>query len=94
MVICWIIGTFAIWVPLTLTFVQSGVFATLLDDWTTIPLLLLCYAATSGLGFFAGAFFVLWLILPVCRRFNGAPHEAGEQVLILSGDRSGTATSY
>jgi hypothetical protein len=92
-VICWIIGTFAIWVPLTWTFVQSGVFATLLDDWTTIPLLLLCYAATSGLGFFAGAFFVLWLVLPVCRRLNGAPHETGEQVLILSGDRSGFATS-
>ncbi len=92
-VICWIIGTCAIWLPLTTSFVHSGVFSTLLDDCTTIPLLLLCYAATSGLGFFGGALFFSWLILPFCTRFNGAPHEVGEQVIILSGARSGTATS-
>lgn len=44
------------------------------------------------LGFIAGLL-RSWLILPVCRRLNGAPPEAAEQGLILSGDLSGTATS-
>ena len=65
----------------------------LLDGWTTIPLLLFCYAATSGLGFFAGAVFVSWIVFPICRRLNGAPHEVGERVVVLSGPHSGRAGS-
>ena len=92
-VICWIIGTIAIWTPLSIELARSGAFGMLLDGWATIPLLLLCYAATSGLGFFAGAFFVSWIVLPICRRANGAPHEVGERVVILSGPHSGESGS-
>jgi hypothetical protein len=87
--ICWVLGTLAIWTPLSFEFARSGALGMLWDSWTTIPLLLFCYAATSGLGFFAGVFLVSWIILPVCRRFNGAPHEVGERVVILSGPHSG-----
>ena len=92
-VICWIIGTFAIWTPLSVELARSGAFGMLLDDWTTVPLLLLCYAATSGLGFFAGAFCVAWIVLPICRRSSGAPHEVGERVVVLCGPHSGESGS-
>ena len=88
-VICWIIGTFAIWIPLSIELARSGAFGMLLDNWTTIPLLLICYAATSGLGLFAGAFCMSWIVLPISRRSNGAPHEMGERVVVLCGPHSG-----
>lgn len=92
-VICWILGTIAIWTPLSMALASSGAFGMLFDDWTTIPLLMLCYAATSGLGYFAGAFIVSWIVLPVCRRLNGAPHRVGERVVVLSGPHSGRTGS-
>lgn len=88
-VICWAVGTLCIWVPLYMGLARSGSFQFLLNDWTTIPLLLVGYAASSGLGFFAGAFFLPWLVLPICRHANGTPHKIGETVLILSGPHSG-----
>lgn len=90
--ICWIAGTAAIWFPLTVMFANSGSFAFLLDNWDTIPCLFLAYASTAGLGFFAGAFFLSWLVLPLCRKINGAPYQAGAHVLILSGDHAGKET--
>ena len=91
--ICWVIGALGIWIPLSIHLAQSGAFRTLLDDWSTIPLLLLCYAATCGLGFFAGVFFISWIVLPVCRRFNGAPHQVGDRVVVLSGPHAGKTGS-
>ena len=88
-VICWFFGTLAIWTPLSMELAGSGVFGILPDGWTTIPLLLLCYAASCGLGYFAGAFFASWMVLPVCLRLNGAPHVVGERVVVLSGPHSG-----
>jgi hypothetical protein len=70
-------------------FHESGVFGSLTADWSTVALLLLCYAATSGLGFYAALFTVSWLILAISRRLNGAPHEVGESVAVLSGPFSG-----
>jgi hypothetical protein len=87
--ISWIIGTLFIWIPLSTGLARSGVFHTLLDDSTTIPILLMGYAGTSGLGYFVGVFFVSWIILPICRKLNGTPHEVGESVVILSGPHAG-----
>jgi len=84
-----------IWVPLTCYFLTAGVFLSLTEDWAAPPLLLICYAATSGLGYFASVFFVSWLVLPICSRRNGAPHEVGESVTVLSGPLAGkTSTIY
>lgn len=69
--ICWVIGTLSIWIPLSTGLARSGTFQLLLEDWTIVPLLLLGYVSTSGLGLFAGAFFTSWLILPACRNLRG-----------------------
>ena len=89
-VICWILGTLAFWIPVTVCFLHGGVFDLVATDWSILLMMLFGYAGTSGLGFFAGVFFGAWLILPLCRRLNGAPHEVGECVMILSGPRTGT----
>jgi hypothetical protein len=87
--ICWIAGTLLLWTPLSVQFARSGAFSDLTGDWSSVALLLLCYACTSGLGFFVGVFFISWYVEPRCRRFNGAPHEVGERVVVLSGPYSG-----
>ncbi len=93
--ICWVIATITIWIPLTIEFSHSGIFSDLLDSWSNIPLLFICYTAFSGLGFFLGALCLSWFIYPLCRSINGAPHKTGEQVMILSGPHSGyTAQIY
>ena len=93
--ISWVIGTLAIWVPMTYSFVSAGATQFVVQDWTIPLLLLVCYAATAGLGFFIGAFFVSWFVEPFCCRRNGAPHDAGESVIVLSGRYSGqTSTIY
>lgn len=91
--ITWVVGTIGLWVPLTMHFHRAGVFIFLTTEWSTIPLLALCYAATSGLGFYAAIFTVGWLIVAVSRRLNGAPHEVGESVLVLSGSHAGRSST-
>lgn len=92
-IISWVIGSIGLWIPLTIQFHAAGVFGYLTMEWTTIPLVLLCYAATSGLGFFAGGLSMARLVLAVCRRLNGAPHEAGERVTVLSGPHAGKVST-
>ncbi len=89
LLIWWFIGTCLIWFPLSWTFSEYGAFASVLVDWTLLPLLILCYVVTSALGFFVGGVFVSWLVLWLCLKINGAPYEVGERVLILSGKYSG-----
>ena len=93
MVLSWIIGTLLIWIPLSRVFAANGVFAAIPKDFSISLLLVVIYVVTSGLGFFVGAVLVIWFVFPVCRRVNGAPHEKGERVLILTGKHSGTSTS-
>lgn len=89
MIICWVVGTLSIWIQLSLYLADSAVFRILPDDWTILPLLLLGYAASSGLGFAFGVMFLSWLVVGICRRVNGAPHQVGECVMILSGPHLG-----
>jgi hypothetical protein len=90
--ICWIAGTLLLWTSLSFQFSWMGAFSGPGNDWASYALLFLCYACTSGLAFFGGAFFISWYVVPRCRRFNGAPHEVGERVIVLSGRHSGTST--
>ncbi len=89
--ISWIIGTLLIWTPISITMVRNDVFEIWREDWTVIPLLLLCYLAASGLGLIAGAALISWPVARICGRLNGAPHAVGEKVLVLSGPHSGKA---
>jgi len=73
-VICWVLGTLAFWIPVTERFYHFGVFDLLASDWSIPFMVLLGYAGTLGLGFFAGVFFASWLIVPICCRLNGSPH--------------------
>jgi len=91
--ICWIVGTIGLWIPVTIQFLDSGVFNALTTHWSIIPLVLLSYVATSGLGYFAGMFSVGWLVFAITGRLNGAPHEIGESVMVLSGPYSGRVTT-
>jgi hypothetical protein len=93
--ICWVIGTICLWISITFLFLKTGTFDALTDQWSTAPLILLSYAAISGLGFYAGLFSVGWLVLKLARRVNGAPYKIGESVIVLSGPYSGkTSTIY
>lgn len=87
--ICWVIGTLTLWIPLTGRFHETGMFEGMMDDWTTIPLLVVGYAAASGLGFFLILIFLGWLVILGARRINGAPHQVGEQVAVLAGPYAG-----
>ena len=74
---------------MTLYFIEVGVFEFLAMEWSTVLVFVAGYAATSGLGFYAGIFGVGWLVLPACRHINGAPHKKKESVMVLSGLFSG-----
>ena len=64
-------------------------FEGLMDDWTTIPLLVESYAGASGLGFFLFLLFFGWLVIHFARRINGAPYQVGEHVAVLAGPYAG-----
>ncbi len=90
MTIAWVLGTLMLWIPATVSLRRDGVFPAVFTELTTFLFLLLAYACLSGLGFFAGAFTVLWLVFRVCRFVNGAPFAVGDYATILSGPRAGT----
>ncbi len=90
MTISWVLGTLMLWISATYALRREGVFPEVFTDVTSILCLLLAYACLSGLGFFAGAFTVLWLVIRVCRYINGAPFVVGDHVTILTGPRTGT----
>ena len=90
MTISWVLGTFMLWIPATISFRREGVFPAVFTEVTSVLCLLLGYACLSGLGFFAGVFTVFWLVVRVCRRINGAPFAVGDYVTILTGPRAGT----
>jgi len=87
--ICWVAGTVLLWIPLSLHLYWSGIFRYLATDWKTAVLLVICYACFSGLAFIGGAIFLGWWVKPRCCRWNGAPHEAGGRVVVLSGRNAG-----
>ena len=93
LLICWIIGTLALWIPVSLLFLESGVFDVIFTHPKVLFAVVLSYATTSGLGFFAGSFSFFWLVIGLARRVNGAPHEVGESVLVLSGPFSGRVST-
>ena len=90
MTISWVIGTLMLWTLATYALRSEGVLPAAFTDATSVLCLLLAYACLSGLGFFAGAFTVAWLVFRVCRYINGAPFAVGEYVTILTGPHVGT----
>ena len=92
MTISWVLGTLMLWTLATYALLSEGVFPAAFTDVSSVLYLLLAYACLSGLGFFAGAFTVLWLVLRVCRYINGAPFAVGDYVTILTGPHVGTVT--
>ena len=90
MTISWVLGTLMLWIAATFALRPEGVFPAVFTDVTSVLCLLLVYACLSGLGFFAGLFTVLWLVLKVCRYINGAPFAVGDYATVLTGPRAGT----
>jgi len=90
MTISWVLGTLMLWIPATISLRREGVFPAVFTEVTPVLCLLLAYACLSGLGFLAGAFTVLWLVIRICRYINGAPFIVGDCVAILTGPRAGT----
>src|SRR4051812_26910922 len=88
MTISWVLGTLMLWTLVTFALRSEDVIPAAFTDALSVLCLLLAYACLSGLGFFAGAFTVLWLVLRVCRYINGAPFAVGDYVTILSGPRA------
>jgi len=90
MMISWVIGTLVLWVIATVALHREGLFPAVFMELTPLICLLVVYACLSGLGLFVGAFTVLWLVIQVCRRINGAPFRVGDHAIILTGPRAGT----
>lgn len=90
MTISWVVGALMLWIPTTISLWREGVFPAVFTEVPSVICLLLGYACLSGLGFFAGAFTVLWLVIRLCRYINGAPYVVGDYVAILTGPRAGT----
>ena len=90
MTISWVLGTLMLWTLVTFALRSEGMFPAVFTEVSSVLCLLLGYACLSGLGFFAGAFTVQWLVLRVCRYINGAPFAVGDYVAILNGPRVGT----
>ncbi|MFO1488560.1 MAG: hypothetical protein U1F65_08780 [Verrucomicrobiota bacterium] len=90
MMISWVLGTLMLWTLVTFALRSEGVLPMAFTDVSSVLCLLLAYACLSGLGFFAGAFTVFWLVLRVCRYVNGAPFTVGEYVTVLTGPHVGT----
>jgi hypothetical protein len=90
MVISWILGTCALWIPVSISLHHEGAFPAVFSEFTSVLYLLFGYACLSGLGFFAGGFTMYWLVVRVCRHINGAPFTEGDFVTVITGSRSGT----
>lgn len=90
MTISWVLGTLMLWIVATYALRREGVLPAAFTDVLSVLCLSLAYACLSGLGFFVGAFTVLWLVLRVCRYINGAPFAVGDYVIVLTGPRTGT----
>lgn len=90
MTISWVLGTLMLWIAATYALRREGVFPAVFTELTSVLCLLVAYACLSGLGFFAGTFTVLSLVIRVCRHINGAPFAVGDHVTILTGPRAGT----
>ncbi len=90
MTISWVLGTLLLWSTVTFALRREDVFPEVLTDVVSVLYLLLAYACLSGLGLFAGAFTVFWLVRRVCRYINGAPFAIGDYATILTGPRAGT----
>ena len=89
MTISWVLGTLVLWTLATCAFCSESVFEEF-TNFSFFACLLVAYACLSGLGFFAGAFTLLWLVLRVCRYVNGAPFKVGDYVTVLTGPHAGT----
>ena len=93
MTISWLLGTLMLWIPVTISLRNDGVFFASFSQPTMLLWLLLEYASLAGLGFFAGVFTSLWWVVWLCRRSNGAPFTVGDHVTILVGPHAGTMTT-
>ena len=91
MILSWVLGTLMLWTMATLALRSEGVFPSVFSDIASFLCFLIAYACLSGLGFFAGAFSVFWLVLRVCRSINGAPFEVDDSVTVLSGPCTGAS---
>ncbi len=87
----WIIGA-CVLDAVVLTLPSNGVRLTsIASDRQGMVFLILAIAAATGLGFFLGMFTCWPWIRPICSRFNGAPFQPGDRVVILTGPLRGTA---
>lgn len=76
---------------LLLTVPSNGVRLTsIANDWQGLVFLVLAVVAASGCGYFLGMFTCWPWIRPICGRFNGAPLQTGDRVLVLAGRHQGT----
>ena len=93
--VSWVIGA-SVLDTLLLTVSSNGVRLTsIANDWQGMALLLLAVVAATGFGYFLGMFTCWPWLRPICGRFNGAPLQTGDRVLVLAGRHNGcTAQVY
>jgi len=89
MVVTWVLGACALHGVIYVSVWREVPVSALVSDWQAILLLVLAIIAATLLGFFVGMFTCWPLVRIICSRYNAAPLQAGDQVMILSGPEKG-----
>ncbi len=89
--ICWAIGALVLNGIVLTAGSDDGRLIDIATDLVGWSLLILALVGSTGLGFFLGIFTCWPWVRAVCRRFNGAPFQTGDRVIILIGPLKGSA---
>ena len=88
--VSWVLGACALNAAVFGSICHGVSLSAVVFDWQTILLLVWIFIPTTLLGYFLALFTCLpMLFMVICRRYNGAPFKAGDQVMILSGPQKG-----
>jgi hypothetical protein len=88
-IISWVFGACALNAAIIGFLSIDGTLSAIAADWQAMLFLLAALILASMLGLFLGMFTCWPRIRIVCSRFNGAPLNTGDHVMILSGPHKG-----
>lgn len=88
--VSWVVGAFALDVAILGLLSNEVTLTAIAFDWQAALFLVLGLIPATLLGYFVGMFTCWPFIRPICSKVNGAPFEAGDHVMILSGPMKGS----
>ncbi|MEZ0385806.1 MAG: hypothetical protein ACAI34_01970 [Verrucomicrobium sp.] len=87
------LGTAVLAIGIGSFFVRKGLEFSHFAEISMLLAFIFWLASMTGLGYLFGAVFLAWLIVPLCRRMNGAPYKIGDKVIMLTGPKQGLTST-